>query len=73
MKNKGAYQTARMRRLACACVVCKPPEDRFPRDEAHITVSGIFTFVFNFCFCFGAEVLLVSPSWNVLLLKLASS
>ena len=32
--NKGADQTAWMRRLACACVV-RNPEDRFSRDEAH--------------------------------------
>ena len=35
--NKGADQTARMRRLVCACVVLKlAPEDRFSRVEAHI-------------------------------------
>ena len=27
--NKRPDQTALMRRLVCACVVCKPPEDRF--------------------------------------------
>ena len=27
--NKGADQTARMRRLVCACVVCKPPKTGF--------------------------------------------
>ena len=34
--NKSADQTAQMRRLVCACVVRKPPEDRFSRVEAHI-------------------------------------
>ena len=29
MNNKGADQTARMRRLVCACVVRKPPETGF--------------------------------------------
>ena len=28
--NKGADQTARMRRLVCACVVRKPPKTGFP-------------------------------------------
>ena len=33
--NKGADQTAWMRRLVCACVIrTPPPEDRFSRDEA---------------------------------------
>ena len=34
--NKGADQTARMRRLVCAFVVCKPPQDRVSRDKAQI-------------------------------------
>ena len=34
--NKGADQSAQMRRLVCACVVHKPPEDRFSRVVAHI-------------------------------------
>ena len=28
-----------MRRLVCACVVCKPPEDRFSRVEAQLIVK----------------------------------
>ena len=40
MNIKGADQTAQMRRLFCAVVVRKPPEDRFSCIEAHIcTVS----------------------------------
>ena len=35
-KKIGADQTARMRRLVCACVVRNPPEDRFSRVEAHL-------------------------------------
>ena len=34
--NKSADQTARMRRLVCACVVRKPPEDRFSCVEAQL-------------------------------------
>ena len=33
--NKGAYQTAQMRRLVCTFVVRKPPEDSFSRIEVH--------------------------------------
>ena len=29
VNNKGADQTVRMRRLVCACVVCKPPKKGF--------------------------------------------
>ena len=29
LNNKGANQTARMRRLVCACVVRKPPKTGF--------------------------------------------
>ena len=40
--NKGADQTARLRRLVCACVVRNPPppppEDRFSRNDAHMTL-----------------------------------
>ena len=35
--NKGPDQTAQMRRLDCAIVVHKAPEDRFSRFEAYIT------------------------------------
>ena len=38
--NKGADQTAWMRRLVCTCVV-RQPEDRFSRVKAHI-VAHIF-------------------------------
>ena len=34
--NKGTDQTALMRRLVCACVVRKYPEDRFSRIEAQM-------------------------------------
>ena len=34
--NKDADQTARMRRLVCACVVRKPPKTGFARVEAHM-------------------------------------
>ena len=36
--DKGADQTARMRRLVWAFVVRKHPEDRFSRVEAHINI-----------------------------------
>ena len=41
--NKDTDQTARMRRLLCACVVRKPPEDRFSRVEAQLVyvISGM--------------------------------
>ena len=44
--NKGADQTARMRRLVCACVVRKLPKDRFSRVEAqfYAEVSQVITF-----------------------------
>ena len=35
--DTGADQTARMRRLVCAFVVRKPPDDRFSSVEAHLT------------------------------------
>ena len=39
--NKGADQTARMRRLVCACVVRQLPEDRFSRGEAHMFSNNV--------------------------------
>ena len=36
VNNKGADQTARMRRLVCACVVRKPPKTGFSPVAAHI-------------------------------------
>ena len=33
MKNKGAEQSARMRRLVCVCVVRKPPKTGFLRSR----------------------------------------
>ena len=38
VKNKAADQTARMRRLVCTFVVCKPPIDKFSHNEANIRV-----------------------------------
>ena len=35
-KNKVTDQTAHPRRLVCACVVCKPPEDMFSCLKAQI-------------------------------------
>ena len=36
MNNKGADQSAQMRRLVCACVCSQTPEDRFSRVDAHL-------------------------------------
>ena len=56
-KKKGADQTVRMRRLVCACVVHKPPEDRVSRVEAHIIAVFMIRAIVNelhptfFLFC----------------------
>ena len=41
--NKGAEQIARMRRLVCACVVCKPPKTGFLSSDMTIMmlINGI--------------------------------
>ena len=36
-----------MRRLVCAFVVCKPPEDRFSRDKAHMKLSTDIVYCLN--------------------------
>ena len=57
-QKKGADQTARMRRLVCACVVHKPPEDRVSRVKAHIIAVFMIRAIVNelhptfFLFCF---------------------
>ena len=38
-KNKGVDQTARMRRLVCASVVCKQHSHGFLRVEAHMMLK----------------------------------
>ena len=39
--NKGTDQTARMRRLVCACVVCKPPKTGFLASRPILTCYDI--------------------------------
>ena len=42
-KNKDADQTARMRRLVCACVVRKPPKTGFLATRPIIILSAIYS------------------------------
>ena len=48
--NKGADQTARMRRLVCAFVVCKPPNTGFleSRPISHCSLAGISEAVYQY-------------------------
>ena len=43
MNSKGADQSAQMCRLVCACVVRKPPKDRFSHVKAQLAcvISGM--------------------------------
>ena len=64
-RKKGADQTARMRRLVCACVVRKPQKIGFLDIEAHIIAVFMIraivselqpTFFFVFVFKFSSKV-----------------
>ena len=48
MNNKGADQTARMRRMVCACVVGNPPKTVFLALRPIFDGSNLKIFVFLF-------------------------
>ena len=47
MNNKGADQTARMRRLVCACVVCKPLKTGFLALRPIFFMSSVVQLVYQ--------------------------
>ena len=53
--NKGADRTARMRRLVCACVDRKTPEDRFSHVEAKFLLLCCNKFIVFVPFLFYRE------------------
>ena len=50
VNNKGADQTARMRRLVCACVVRKPPKTGFLAKRAHLLYTYERYIFWTVCF-----------------------